>query len=65
MSTKVRENLFHLTQVNVSDSELVPSAGLRVVLYQPMVFHQGDVYLRRRNVDNQILVRFLRLHVEI
>ena len=64
-SIEVREDLLHLSQVNVPDSELVPSAGLRVVLDQLVVFHQGDVYFCRRYVDNQVLVRFLRLHQEI
>ncbi len=64
-SIEVREDLFHLSQVNVSYGELVPSAGLRVVLDQPVILHQGDVYFRRCDIDNQVLVGFFRLHQEI
>ncbi len=45
-SIEIGENLFYLSQVNVSHGEFVPSAGLRVVLYQPVIFHQGDMYFR-------------------
>ena len=64
-SIEVREDFLHLSQVYVTYRELVPSAGLRVVLDQPVVFHQGDVYFVRRYVDDQVLVGFFRLHQEI
>ena len=64
-SIEVREDFLHLSQVNVSHRKLVPSAGLRVVLDQPVILHQGDVYFRRCDIDDQVLVGFFRLHQEI
>ena len=64
-SIEIREDLLHLTQVHISHRILFPSAGLRVVLDQPVILHQGDVYFRRCYIDDQVLVGFLRLHREI
>jgi hypothetical protein len=64
-SIEIREDLLHLTQVHISHRILLPSAGLRVVLDQPMILHQGDVYFCRCYIDNQVLVGFFRLHQEI
>ena len=44
-SIEIGEKLFHLSQVDVSHSVFVPSAGLSVVLYQPVILHQGDMYI--------------------
>ena len=51
-SIEIGEDLFHPSKVNVSYGELVPSAGLCRVLYQPVIFHQGDMYLSWRYVNN-------------
>ena len=61
-SVEGRKDLLDLAEVDVAYREMGPLAGLLVVLDQPVVFHQGDLNLARRDVDDEVFGRFLGLH---
>ena len=61
-SIEGRHDLLHLAEIDIPHAVGVALAGLFVQFDQPVILHQGDTNLCRCNIDNQILLRFFRLH---
>ncbi len=60
---KRRKQLLYSSQIDITYRITVTFAGLLVKFYQPVVFHQGDVNFRCRDIDNEIFFScFLRFH---